>query len=79
MPHISVKLWPGKDESKKQQLAEAIKELTVRILEVPETSISVAIEDVAKEDWLLKVKKPDIIDNDNNVYIYPGFITKEPK
>lgn len=75
MPHITVKLWPGKDESKKQKLAEAIKEITVKILEVPETSISVAIEEVSKEDWTSKVKKPEILDNDKNIYIYPASIT----
>jgi len=75
MPHITVKLWPGKDQSKKQKLAEAIKEITVKILEVPETSISVAIEEVSKEDWISKVKKPEILDNDKNIYIYPASIT----
>ncbi len=79
MPHIIVKIWPGKAEDKKMQLAEGIKDLTVKVLGVPETSISVAIEEVLQEDWSSKVGKTDIIDNDKNIYIYPGDKTKESK
>ena len=44
MPQIIVKLWSGKDEVKKQKLADGIKQLTVEILGTPESSISVALQ-----------------------------------
>ncbi|MDD2371238.1 MAG: tautomerase family protein [Firmicutes bacterium] len=73
MPHIIVKIWPGKDENKKIELAEGIKELTVKVLGVPETSVSVGIEEISQEDWPMKVYKPDIIEKDNSLYVRPGY------
>ena len=42
MPHVIVKLWPGKSEQQKTALAEAITKDVMNILNYGEESISVA-------------------------------------
>ncbi len=73
MPHIIVKLWPGKSEEQKTQLAEEIVKDVVDILGNGEQSVSVAIEEVAPEDWKEEVYGPDILDKQETLYKKPGY------
>ena len=73
MPHVIVKLWPGKSEAQKEQLAEEITRDVMNILHYGEDSVSVAFEEVEMEDWAEKVYKPDIIANPENLYKQPGY------
>ena len=63
MPHVIVKLWPGKSEQQKMQLAKAIVKDVMNVLHDGEESVSVAIEEIKPEDWAEKVYKPDIVNN----------------
>ena len=51
MPHIIVKLYPGRSEGVKTALAEAISAAVVAHAKVGEHTVSVAIEEVAPGDW----------------------------
>lgn len=73
MPHIVVKLYPGRSEQQKAQLAEAIVNEVVNIMRCGEESVSVAIEEVRPEDWAEKVYKPDIINKQDKLYKKPGY------
>jgi 4-oxalocrotonate tautomerase len=73
MPHVIIKLWPGKSEQQKLRLAEAIADDVMNILNYGEESVSVAIEEIKSEDWAEKVYKPDIIDNSKKLYKKPGY------
>ena len=73
MPHIIVKLWPGKSEHQKRQLADAISKAVEDILEYGEESVSVGVEEVPADDWAEKVFKPDIQDKANTLYKRPGY------
>jgi 4-oxalocrotonate tautomerase len=73
MPHVVVKLWPGKSEQQKSQLAEAIAKDVMSILHYGEDSISVAIEEVKSQDWTEKVYKPEIEDKWGKLYKKPGY------
>jgi 4-oxalocrotonate tautomerase len=73
MPHIIVKLWPGKSEQQKAQLAEAITKDVMDVLNYGEESVSVAIEEVKPEDWVEQVYKPDIVNNSEKLYKKPGY------
>lgn len=73
MPHVSVKLWPGRSEEDKQRLADAIVEDVVRITGSSEASVSVSIEDVPSEDWKEKVYDPEIRDKAFFLYKKPGY------
>ena len=73
MSHASVKLWPGRSEQTKQQLADAIVEDVVNIIGCDEESVSVSIEDVSSGDWKEQVYDPEIRDNMKNIYKKPGY------
>ncbi len=73
MPHVIVKLWPGKSEQQKTRLAEEIAKDVMTILHYGEESVSVAIEEVKSQDWAEKVYKPDILNNSETLYKKPGY------
>jgi 4-oxalocrotonate tautomerase len=73
MPHVIVKLWPGKSEQQKIQLAEAIVKDVMNVLKCREESVSVAIEEIKAEDWAEKVYNPDIVNNVEQLYKQPGY------
>jgi len=57
MPHVIVKLWAGKTERQKQDLAAAITQSVTSILSYGEDAVSVSMEEVAPGDWTEKVYK----------------------
>jgi 4-oxalocrotonate tautomerase len=73
MPHISIKLYPGRSEQQKVRLAEQIVKDVISLLESSEDSISVAIEEINPEDWVEKVYKPEILNNPEKLYKKPGY------
>ena len=73
MPHITVKLWPGKTEEQKRRLAGKIVENATRILNYGEESFSVSFEQVEPGDWKEKVYTPDIINGNGKLYKKPGY------
>jgi 4-oxalocrotonate tautomerase len=73
MPHVIVKLWPGKSEKQKARLAEAIAKDVMDVLDYGEESVSVAIEEVTPQDWAEKVYNPDIANNAEKLYKKPGY------
>ena len=73
MPHVSVKLWPGRSEKTKQRLADAIVEDVVNIIGCSEESVSVAIEEVDPKHWKEKVYDPLIRKKMETLYKKPGY------
>jgi 4-oxalocrotonate tautomerase len=73
VPHVIVKLWPGKSEQQKVRLAEEIVKDVTKILNYGEESISVSIEEVEPQDWAEKVYQPDIVNNPEKLYKKPGY------
>jgi len=73
MPHVIVKLWPGKSEQQKRRLTEAITQDVMKVLNYGDESISVAIEEVTARDWAEKVYKPDIVETSAQLYKKPGY------
>lgn len=73
MPHVIVKLWPGKSEEQKRRLAAAIVKDVTSIFDYGEESVSIAFEEVGAREWREKVYRPDIIENAHNLYKKPGY------
>ncbi len=73
MPHVIVKLWPGKTEQQKAELSEAIARSMAQVMGSKETSVSVAFEEVAAEDWMEKVYEPDILGKWDSLARQPGY------
>jgi len=73
MPHVIVKLWPGKSQNQKKQLAERITQAVMDVLHYGEESVSVAFEEISSSDWKGKVYTPDIINQPEKLYKKPGY------
>ena len=73
MPHIIVKLYPGRSEQQKKQLTDEIVKDVVTIAKCEEKTVSVAFEEIEPNAWAEKVYKPDILDNEDKLYKKPGY------
>ena len=73
MPHIIIKLYPGRTEEQKNLLADEIVKDVVAIAKCDEKSVSITIEEINKQDWAEKVYKPDILNNKENLYKKPDY------
>ena len=72
MPHITIKLLPGRPEGLKVRLADQIVRDVASALGCGDDTVSLAIEEVGLEDWTQKVYNPEIRDNPN-LYKRPGY------
>ena len=73
MPHVIVKIWPGKTEEQKQNLADAIVRDVMETLGNSEASVSVAIEEIEQARWRDEVYGPDITSRPDKIYKKPGY------
>ncbi|MBV8836131.1 MAG: tautomerase family protein [Alphaproteobacteria bacterium] len=75
MPHVIVKLWPGKSERQKQDLADKITRAVMDTLHYGEESVSVGFEEVPANAWMAEVYEPDIQAKPRTIYKKPGYAT----
>lgn len=73
MPHVIVKLWPGKSEDQKTRLAERIAQDVMDVLGYGAESVSVALQEVKSSDWGAEVYRPDIKAKWDTLYKRPGY------
>jgi 4-oxalocrotonate tautomerase len=73
MPHVIVKLYPGRSEQQKTILANEITKVVMAGAGCAEDSVSVSIEDVAPNEWTETVYRPDIIGKPDQLYKKPGY------
>lgn len=73
MPHVIVKLWPGKSEAQKQALSDAIVSSVASILLYGDESVSVGFEEVSAGDWQSEVYGPDIEGRWDTLTKRPGY------
>jgi 4-oxalocrotonate tautomerase len=73
MPHVIVKLWPGKSEEQKRRLSNAIVEDVTNILNYGDESVSVAFEEVSANEWSARVYEPDIRSKWDTLTKEPGY------
>lgn len=72
MPHIIVKLWPGRNDKIKANLAKKIANTVADELKVDIGDVSVAIEEVNQSDWGEQVYKKEVKDK-SNIYFKPDY------
>lgn len=73
MPHVIVKLWPGKSDAQKKKLAEEVTKAVTSTLDYGADSVSVGMEEVNSRDWTEKVYNPDILGKAETLYKKPGY------
>lgn len=72
MPHIVVKLWPGRDDKIKNNLAQKIAYDVAEELKVDIGDVSVTFEEIDPDNWGNQVYKKEIKDN-KNIYFKPNY------
>ncbi|MDD5338585.1 MAG: tautomerase family protein [Dehalococcoidales bacterium] len=78
MPHVIIKMHPGRTAEQKSELVTAIVKSVTEIVKCEEKSVSVAIEEVSPEDWAEKVYKPDILQKEKTLLKKPGYNPFKP-
>lgn len=73
MPHIIIKMYPGRSEEQKHKLVDCIASDVADIAKCELKSISIAIEEVPSEEWAEKVYRPDIQAKSHLLYKEPGY------
>lgn len=73
MPHVIVKLWPGKTNAQKHELADAITKDVMAVLSYAEASVSVSFEEVEASRWRADVYEKDIIAHPERLIKKPGY------
>lgn len=73
MPHVIIKLWPGRTEEQKTDLSKKIAKALEDSIDVPDSSISIALEEIPKEKWKEKVYDPEIVGKKDLLYKKPGY------
>lgn len=73
MPHVIVKLWPGKTEQQKKDLTRRITAAVTETLHYGDDSVSVAIEEIESGEWRERVYKPDIQAKWDTLTKKPGY------
>ncbi len=73
MPHIIVKLWPGRSEEQKKALAEKMVKTMAEVMIIEDKHISLAFEEFPKERWQAEVYQRDIVAKVSLLYKKPGY------
>lgn len=73
MPHVIVKMYAGRSEQQKASLAQEVTKAIMAGAGCGEDAVSVAIEDIAPEEWGEKVYQPDIAAHPDKLYKRPGY------
>jgi 4-oxalocrotonate tautomerase len=73
VPHVIVKVWPGKTDAQKRSLSEAIVRGVTDILNYGQESVSVGFEEVSPNEWLNHVYEPDIQGRWSTLTKEPGY------
>jgi 4-oxalocrotonate tautomerase len=73
MPHVIIKMWPGRTQEQKEEMAEEITNTIMRIVDCKVSSVSIAIEEIKRKDWKKMVYKPDIIGKKETLIKKPGY------
>ena len=65
MPHISVKMYPGRTQEVKEDFARKLQKLTIEQFGCKEEHVSISVEDIEPEHWqkevVEQIKSEDLI------------------
>lgn len=73
MPHVNIKMFPGRTDAQKDALVEKVSRAVMESVNVEEKSVSISIEEIKKEDWDKLVVGPDIKGRPDILVKKPGY------
>lgn len=63
MPHIAIKMYPGRTEEVKKELAEKTRDFLMKEMNMDAKYFSVSIDEVEKDNWQEEVVEKILPDN----------------
>jgi len=69
MPHVVVKMWPGRTEAQKKRCAKLVSEAVMEAIGVEAEKMSVSIMEIPESEWDAKINGVDRVDPDAVLYI----------
>jgi 4-oxalocrotonate tautomerase len=76
MPHVIIKLFPGRTREQKEELTRRIVRSVEETVDAEERTISVSFEEVSPNQWEDRVVRPDIAEKKDQVTKFPGYSSK---
>jgi 4-oxalocrotonate tautomerase len=73
MPHVIIKMYPGRSVEQKNKLAEAITQSVVDIAKTSEEHVSIDIQEISPEDWAETVYRKEILPKLDELAKKPGY------
>jgi 4-oxalocrotonate tautomerase len=73
MPHVEIKCYPGRTEEQKRKCADQTALVVAETLGCDISTISVAIKDIAADDWKVKVWDASIVPDEEFIFKKPGY------
>lgn len=73
MPHIILKMQPGRSEEVKKELTEKITKVLEDVANASNGSISIDIQEIKKESWNEEVYNPEIKAKMDKLYKKPNY------
>jgi len=73
MPHVIIKMYPGRTVEQKSKLAEAITQSVIDIANTKEEHVSIDIQEIAPEEWAETVYKNEILGRLDKLQKKPGY------
>lgn len=74
MPHVNVRMYPGRTDEQKRALTAKIIEAFDEALDIPSNWLTVAIEEVDPDDWMADVVGPEIRAKQQLLYKEPEYL-----
>ena len=70
MPHIAIKMYPGRSQELKKEIAEKTRDFLAQEMGMEEKFISVSVEDVEKDKW-----QEEVVDKiaEEDLYVESNF------
>jgi len=73
MPHVEINCFPGRSDEQKKACAEKIAYVIAETLGCKTSSVSVAIKEIAEDDWKESVWDKKIVPDRESLYKEPGY------
>lgn len=73
MPHITIKMYPGRTGEQKEELTRKVADAVMEITGCSDDAVSVDIVDVKPEDWTEQVYNPEILPRMDKLGKRPGY------
>lgn len=73
MPHLVLKMAPGRSDAMKERLADRLTAAITDVLGLQDSSVSILFEEVGRDDWMAQVYGPEIEALADRLIRKPGY------